>query len=40
LPLLRRGIYGSAQSEAGNLFKRGWARAVWLGLVLIVKITV
>ncbi len=34
LPLLRCGIYGSAQSEAGNLFERGWARAVWLGLVL------
>jgi hypothetical protein len=39
LPLLRRGIYGSAQSEAGELFERGWARTVWLGLILIVKIT-
>ena len=26
MPLLRCGIYGSAQSEASNLFKRGWAR--------------
>jgi hypothetical protein len=32
-PLLRRGIYGSAQSEASNLFKRGWTRACWLGLI-------
>jgi len=27
LPLLRRGIYGYAQSDMGNLFQRGRARA-------------
>ena len=30
LPLLRRSICGSAQSDAGNLFRRGWPRAVTL----------
>jgi hypothetical protein len=33
LPLLRREIYGSSQSDAGNLFPRGWLMAVMLGLV-------
>ncbi len=33
LPLLRRGIYGSARSDVHNLFKRGWARALRLGLI-------
>jgi hypothetical protein len=40
LPLLRRSIFGSAQSDAGNLFRRGWPRAVTLDLTKIVKITV
>ena len=39
LPLLQCGIYGSAQSDTGNLFQRGWPRALWLGLIKIVKIT-
>jgi hypothetical protein len=30
--------YGSAQSDGGNLFGRGWARALCLGLVLNLKI--
>ncbi len=38
-PLLWRGIYGPARSDAGNLFGRGWARALCLGLVLNIKIT-
>ncbi len=29
--LLRLEIYGSAQSNAGNLFQRGHPRALWLG---------
>ena len=33
LPLLQRGIHGSAQSEARNLFERCWARALGLGFV-------
>jgi hypothetical protein len=37
-PLLRRGIYGSARSDGGNLVGRGWARALCLGLVLNYKI--
>jgi len=40
LPLLRRSICGSAQSDAGNLFQRGWPRAVTLDLTQIIKITV
>jgi hypothetical protein len=39
LPLLWCGINGSTQSDAGNLFGRGWPRALRLGLVLICKIT-
>jgi hypothetical protein len=37
LPFLRCGIYGSAQSDTGNLFQRGRPRALWLGLVSIIK---
>ena len=33
LPLLRCGICESAQSNAGNLFRRGWPRALTLGLI-------
>jgi hypothetical protein len=33
LPLLRRGIFGYARSDAGNLFRRGWPRAHTLGLI-------
>jgi len=40
LPLLRCGIFGYARSDAVNLFRRGWARASSLGLILIIKITV
>ncbi len=32
LPLLRRSICESAQSDAGNLFRRGWPRALMLGV--------
>ncbi len=32
LPLLRRGIFGYAQSDAGDLFRRGWPRGYMLGL--------
>ncbi len=39
LPLLRRSICGSAQSDTGNLFRRSWPRAVTLDLTYIVKIT-
>jgi len=31
LPFPQCGIYGSAQSEAGNLFQRGRPRELWLG---------
>ncbi len=40
LPLLQRENDGSARSDAGNLFRRGWPKALRLGLVLILKITV
>ena len=40
MPLLWHGIYGYAQLDAGNLFRRGRTRALWLGLILILKITV
>jgi len=33
------GIFGYTQSDAGNLFQRGWPRALTLGLIKIVKIT-
>ncbi len=33
LTLLQHGIYGSARSDAGNLFKRGWARVLRLDLI-------
>ncbi len=33
LPLLRRGIFGYARSDAGDLFRRGWPRAHTLGLI-------
>jgi hypothetical protein len=39
LPLLPLGIVGYAQSNAGDLFRRGWPRASSLGLIQIVKIT-
>ncbi len=39
LPLLPCEIDGSAQSDAGNFIQRGWTRALWLGLLLILKIT-
>ena len=32
LPLLRCGICGSARSDMGNLFRRGWPRGLMLGL--------
>ena len=32
-PLLLCDIYGYSQSDAGNLFRRGRARALWLGLI-------
>jgi hypothetical protein len=40
LPLLRRGNFGYAQSDAGNLFRRGPTRARSLGLIQIANITV
>ena len=33
LPLLRRGNFGYAPSNAGNLFRRGWPRAHTLGYI-------
>jgi hypothetical protein len=39
LPLLWHGIFGYTKSDAGNLFGRGWARTLWLGLVKNDKIT-
>jgi hypothetical protein len=38
-PLLRRGIYGSAQLDAYNLFGMGWARALGLSFIQNDKIT-
>jgi hypothetical protein len=37
LPFQWHGIYGSAQSDAGNLIQRGLPRALWLSLVVIIK---
>jgi len=33
LPLLRRGNFGYARSNAGNFFRRGWPRTHTLGLI-------
>ena len=37
-PLLRRGIHGSAQSNAYNLFGTGWAKALGLSFIWNDKI--
>jgi hypothetical protein len=33
LPLIWRGIYGSARSDARNLFRRGWAGGWWKRII-------
>ncbi len=39
LPLIRCGIYGSARSDAPNLFRRVRAGGWWKRIIYIVKIT-